>query len=266
MKIPKFTLDQLYQSLSEYNPTTNEIMGKIASVLQPLAMAIVAILFLVELANFSKKFDSEQGGMTPEVLMNIALKYAVAAIFIASSGILIDTVAWFGIQASKWIDSLISSNATQEVIPAIGKVPFWQKPILFLFEVLAYIFVWLSSIIGSILIWLRSVQLYIYKAIAPILIAFFVSDELRSIAVGFFKGLMALALQGALIVLIVGLIPILSANELLSFNAIEGGFMSGAAAVIINILKYVVLIVKYIAIMVILLGSQNMAKKFMGAM
>ena len=55
MNIPDSTLDQLFKSLSEYNPTTNQVMEKIATVMQPLAMAIVGILFLIELGNYSKK-------------------------------------------------------------------------------------------------------------------------------------------------------------------------------------------------------------------
>ncbi|MCZ2363478.1 type III secretion system protein PrgH, partial [Enterococcus faecium] len=78
MNIPDSTLDQLFKSLSEYNPTTNQVMEKIATVMQPLAMAIVGILFLIELGNYSKKFNHDDGGMTTEVFINIAAKYLVA--------------------------------------------------------------------------------------------------------------------------------------------------------------------------------------------
>ncbi|WP_157456813.1 type IV secretion system protein [Carnobacterium maltaromaticum] len=262
MNIPESTLNQLFKGLQEYNPTTNDIMNKIAIVLQPLGIAIVGILFMMELTNYSKKFNQEDGGLTAEVLANIAVKYLIAFLLIMGSSYMMDAILWFGIQASKWIDSVITTEAGKDVIPAMAKTPLWARPLVFLFQIIAYIFLWLSEVVTNILIFLRSIQLYIVKAIAPILIAFFVHDELRSIAVGYFKYVMALALQGALLVLIIGLIPILTKNDVLSLS--YSG--AGAGAIITNVMTYIALIFKYIAIIVVLISSQNMAKRFMGAM
>lgn len=266
MNIPQSTLDQLFKGLGDYNPTTNSVMDKVAKALIPLGMCIVGILFLMELMNYSKKLDKEDGGMTGEVLANIALKYLIAAILVVSSGYIIDSIVWFGIQAAKWINSVITVGSMDDVIPAMGKTSWWAKPIVFLFQIFAYFAMWLSGVITNILVFLRGVQLYIAKAIAPILIAFFVSDELKSIAIGYFKHIMALALQGALLVLIIGLIPVLTKNDLLSLTSFEGGVWQAAEAVIINIMTYISLILKYIAIIILLIGSQGMAKRFMGAM
>lgn len=266
MNISNSTLDQLFKTLGEYNPTTNSTMEKIALVLQPLALAIVGILFMVELTNYSKKFDREDGGMTTEALLNVALKYVIAAAMIMGSGYIIDGIVWFGVQMIKWINSIITLTGTSDAIPAIGKAPFWAKPLLFLFQIFAYIGLWLSEFVATILIFLRAVQLYIVKAIAPILIAFFVSEELRSIAIGFLKQVMAFVLQGALLVLIIGLIPVLTANDYLSFASFEGGVWASAGTVVINTMIYVSLILKYIAVIIILVGSQGMAKRFIGAM
>lgn len=266
MNIPKSVLDQLFQTLSEYNPATNLVMDNISKVMQPLGVFIVGVLFLIELSNYSKQFDKEDGGITIHTLANIGMKYLIAALLIMSSGLIIDAIMWFGIQMGKWINSAITESGTSDVIPSIGKAKWWQKPLLFLFEFGAYFCLGLSSFITTVLIFLRSIQLYIVKAIAPILIAFFVSEEFKPIAVGFLKHVMALVLQGALLVLIIGLIPILTANDYLSFVTGDGGFLSGAGAVIINIFDYVTLIVKYVVIIIVLVGSQGMAKRFVGAM
>lgn len=262
MNIPESTLNQLFKGLQEYNPTTNDIMNKIAIVLQPLGIAIVGILFMIELTNYSKKFDKEDGGLTVEVLANIGVKYLIAFVLIMGSSYMMDAILWIGVQASKWINSIITIEAAKDVIPAMAKTPFWARPLVFLFEIFANVALWLSEVITNILIFLRSIQLYIVKAIAPILIAFFVHDELRSIAVGYFKYVMALALQGALLVLIIGLIPILTKNDILSL-APSG---EGVGAIMMNIMTYIALIFKYIAIIIVLISSQNMAKRFMGAM
>lgn len=266
MNIPNSTLDQLFKSLEEYNPTTNEVMEKIAKVLIPLGIAILGILFLVEMAATTKKMRAEDGTMGTEILIDLGVKYLIAFVLIMSSGYIVDAIVWFGIQISKWINSVITVTGNSDAIPQMAKVAWWQKPIVFLFEIFAYFALWVSGIVANILIFLRSVQLYIVKAVAPILIAFFVSDELRSIAIGFLKQVMAFVLQGALLVLIIGLIPALTANDYLSFATFEGGIWESAGAVIINIMTYVALILKYIAIIMLLIGSQNMAKRFVGAM
>lgn len=266
MNIDESTLNQLFKGLGDYNPVTNDIMEKIAIALQPLGLVIVGILFMIELTNYSKKLDKEDGGITGEVLANIGMKYLIASLLIMGSGYIVDSIVWFGIQISKWIHSVITVETMSDGIPGMGKTPWWSKPIVFLFQILAYFSLWLSEMITNVLIFLRSIQLYIVKAIAPILIAFFVSDELKSIAVGFFKYVMALALQGALLVLIIGLIPILTKNDILSMAPLEGGIWETAGAVILNIMAYIGLILKYVAVIIVLVGSQNMAKRFMGAM
>ncbi|WP_185939699.1 type IV secretion system protein, partial [Enterococcus faecalis] len=133
-------------------------------------------------------------------------------------------------------------------------------------QIFAYIALVLSSIIANILIFLRGIQLYMIKALAPLFVAFFVHDELRSIAMGYMKQIMAYALQGVLLVLLLGLIPILTANDYLSFESLEGGILAGAGAIIINVMTYFNLILKYVAVIILLVGSQGFAKRLVGAM
>ncbi|EOV2449578.1 type III secretion system protein PrgH [Enterococcus faecalis] len=266
MNIPKGTTDQLFKSLAEYNPATNEAMSKIAKVLVPLGIAILGILFMIELSNTQKKFQSEDGGLTIELLTNIALKYVIAYVCIMGSGYIIDGIVWFTIQAAKWINSIVTATGTSEAIPQVGKVSWCAKPIVGLFEVFAYLALWLSSVITKILIFLRGVQLYMIKALAPLFVSFFVHDELRSIAMGYMKQIMAYALQGALLVLLMGLIPILTANDYLSFASFDGGIWANASAFVLNIMTYCALILKYVAVIILLVGSQGFAKRLVGAM
>ena len=49
MNIPKGTTDQLFKSLAEYNPATNEAMSKIAKVLVPLGIAMSVLWALATL-------------------------------------------------------------------------------------------------------------------------------------------------------------------------------------------------------------------------
>lgn len=266
MTIKQGVLDQLFMSLAEYNPTTNEVMEKIVKVMQPIGIAILTILFFIEYSNLQKKFIQEETRMPIELFASLAMSYLFALFLVKFSSEIIDGIVWVTIQAAKWINSIVTVTGTSDAIPQMGKVSWWAKPLVALFEVFAYIAIWLSGFIAQILIFLRGMQLYIVKAMAPILVAFFMSEELRSTAIGYLKQIMALALQGVLLVLILGLVPILTANDFLSFGSMDGGFLANAATFIVNIITYVTLILKYVAIIIVLIGSQGMAKRFIGAM
>ncbi|EHV0179361.1 type III secretion system protein PrgH [Enterococcus faecalis] len=259
MTIPEDVINQLTKGLREYNPTTYDTMDKIAKAMIPFGTAILFILFMIEFSNTYKKLDREEGGMTIELLGSIAVKYIVALVFIMNSGVIIDALVWFGNEAVKWIQSIIDTTGTNGSIPEMGKVAWWAKPIVALFEVFAYIALWLSELITKILICLRAIQFYIVKAVAPILIAFLMSEELRSIAIGFLKQVGALVLQGVLLILIIGLIPIITANDFASFN------VDGVSGFIQAVMDYVGLIFKYIAIIILLIGSQGLSKRLVGA-
>lgn len=266
MKIPQGTLNQLFQSLGEYNPVTNAAMEKIAVVLQPVAFVILGILFLLEITSHAKKFDTDQGGLTTEVYLNLAMKYVIAYAFVMSSSLIVDAIVWIGIQVGQWINSVVEITGIEDAIPALSKMKVWERVITFIFRIFAYLALILSGWVANILIFLRGIELYIIKAVAPIVVVFFVHDELRSIAVGFLKYVMAVVLQGALLILIMGLVPILTSNDYLSFSSMDGNLLENAGVAIKNIIIYVELIVKYIVVIVLLIGSQRKAKQFMGAM
>ncbi|EGO2614905.1 type III secretion system protein PrgH [Enterococcus faecalis] len=266
MQVGEGTTDQLFKTLAEYNPTTNAVMEKIAKALIPLGLALLSILFLIELSNMQKKFPTENGGLSIEVLTDLAMKYVIAYILVMSSGYLIDAIVWFTIQGAKWVNSVLAPQAVGGAIPKMGKVSFWAKPLVGLFYAIAYFSLWLSEVVAKILIFLRGIQLYILKALAPILIAFFVHDELRSIAIGFVKQVMAYALQGILLVLLLGLIPTIAANDFLSLSKFEGGIWQGAGALVQNIMTFVAVAFKYGIITFLLVGSQGLAKRLIGAM
>ncbi|HBI2075881.1 TPA: type IV secretion system protein [Enterococcus faecalis] len=265
MNISDETLNQLFKSLKEYNPTTNAVMEKIAIAMQLFGMVIVLLLFLVELQDTSRKFNRDDGGMTIEVLLNIAAKYLVAWVCIMMSSQLVDGIVWFFIQMSKWIHSLLPLGTQEDIIPGIAKANWFQKGLLFMFQILAYIAIALASLVTKVLIFLRGMQLYILKALAPVLIAFFVSEEMKQTAMGWLKQVLAYALQGALLILILGLIPTITKNDFLA-TALNGPIWEHAGKVVMNIITYFTLILKYIAILVLLIGSQNLAKRLIGAM
>lgn len=103
------------------------------------------------------------------------------------------------------------------------------------------------------------------KALAP-LFCLFVNDELRTIAMGYLKTIFAYALQGTILLLLLGLLPVLTVNDFLELGSFEGGIWATAGTLIINVMSYIALILKYIAIILLFIGSQGLAKRLVGAM
>ena len=96
-------------------------------------------------------------------------------------------------------------------------------------------------------------QMYIIKAIGPLIIAFFMSEQTRQMAINFFKLFASYALQGLLLVIIVKLYPALVTDDM--FKAGEGDYVTAFAS-----------IAKSIVYIIALFGSQRLAKTLLNAM
>ncbi|VJT95131.1 Uncharacterised protein [Streptococcus pneumoniae] len=103
----------------------------------------------------------------------------------------------------------------------------------------------------KLLILLRSFTLYTYKGIAKIIVACYMVDSLRPICLGFFKLYVAAVLQGLILVVIIMLYPAIVTNDLLTVDK-TGAWTSALVA-----------IAKGIIYIIMLFGSQRMAKNIM---
>ena len=91
-----------------------------------------------------------------------------------------------------------------------------------------------ASIIIVVVVSLRTFQLYVYTILAPIAFSSFASSEYRSIGVGFAKQYCAKALQGFVILIILGLSNSFSAPD--PKGAVAGGFVSLIQPIIVAVL------------------------------
>lgn len=123
-------------------------------------------------------------------------------------------------------------------------------------QMIAYFFIWASTIVAKILVFLRFFTLYIYKGVAPILLSAYVSDEWKNVATNFIRGFVALIFQGFLLVLILKIYPALISNDMFDLVA-SGTFVE-------NVLVLFIVIAKSVIFIILLIGSQNMVKRWMG--
>ncbi len=258
MQLNQSTLKTLVSGLKDYNPTAYELMGQVATALVPVGLVILSILMYVELAENNKRVAVEYGQVNVDMLMSVMWKYVVAYVLVMTSGYLIDTIMWLNGAIVTIIDKVMVDNANVElVIPKIqGKLSMMERLFINAMMGLSTMTFWFAGIVVKVLIFLRFFQLFLYKAAAPIMVAGYISEEWRSIAIGYIKQFSALCIQGFLLIIILKLYPSLMTNDMFKIAA-EGSFLKNLATCFLTLLKSGVLIF-------VLIGSQQMAKRWMG--
>ena len=137
-----------------------------------------------------------------------------------------------------------------------GKVNWYQKMILGGMQAISAFCLWGASITVKILNFLRFVSLYIYRAVSCLIVASFVSDTYKSVAIGFVKQFLAIMLQGVLLIAVLRLYPIIASADMFEV-ASSGDFMK-------NLGNFFLFGVKNVLFIVTLIGTQMTARKMMG--
>lgn len=253
------TIKQIFKNLQDYNPTVSSLIDKVTKVLIPVSLALLTILFMVEWLELRKQLIKEGGTPTMELLANMAMKYLLAYALVMLSPHLVDALIWLGIQISEWINSVMPSQNLKNTIPAIkGSIAWYEKPFLYVLMAIAQVVDWLGSWITSIIVYLRAISLFFYKGLAPLMVVFFINDEMRSISIGFLKQVGALVIQGVLLILIIGIYPAIVSADFLTVTA-SGDFLTNVGAFFTVIGKAVIFIL-------LIIGSQRLANKLMGVL
>jgi hypothetical protein len=259
MNITTDMVQQVFQNLQDYNPVVSSVIDKVTKALIPIAIAILSILFLFEWLELRKQLTREGGTPTMELMVNMAVKYIIAYVVIMASPAIVDFIIWLGIQISKWINSVMPSQNMELTIPAVkGSIAWYQKPFLYVLMAIAQVMAWLGQWITTIILYLRALMLFFYKALAPIMVVFFMNDEMRNISIGFLKQVAGLVLQGALLILIIGIYPTLVSADFLTVAA-SGDFLS-------NVGMFFTIIGKAGIFIFLIIGSQRLSNKMMGAL
>jgi hypothetical protein len=233
-------------------------MSKVSSALIPVAVVILATLFYMEFSETNKRMTVEQGRISVDLFINVAWKYLIAFTLVVLSDEIIDSLVWINQVIGFVINKVMPKQADIAfVVPEIkGRLNIIQKGLINTMSGLAIMTNWLAEIVVKILIFLRFFQLFLYKGAAPIMVSTYISEEWRNIATGFIRRFIAVIIQGFLLVLILKVYPAIVVNDMFDLVA-EGTFNENLAACFLAIMKSGVFIF-------VLVGSQNMAKQWMG--
>lgn len=246
----KDILSELTKGLGSYNSSVNNSMTAINKSLMAIGYILVSILFLLELLSWYRFIRNQGGEMSWKLFLEVAVKYFIAYFLVSQSGAILNAILWFTNGVTKLIGVDLSGDNMFEFV--------WLKKgnlgVRILVNGLAAIAGVGAMISIKVMVLLRFIELYFYKAIAPVIVAFWMGDDTRHIAKNFLKTFGAIALQSAVIVLLLAIWQGLNIDAVIkiSKDSWVGAFAAGFSY-----------IGKCIVFLILLFGSQRTAKQLL---
>lgn len=239
----------LMQGLNEYAPRANTLVETLAKAVMPVAMVVLLTLLLIEMSSMQSRI--KQGDMTQKEMMEIALTYATALIVMLGSTYIVDGILWVVNAGIHVIDAKLPATDFKYSFD-LGKVRGITKSIM---GIIGDSTEFIAKLTTGILVYMRFFTMYILKSVAPLMVAFFVSSQLRNISINFLKLFAATAFQGILILVIVRLYPVIITDDLFK---VATGDKSSYTTAFISIAKGII----YIATLV---QTNRLAKQLLNA-
>lgn len=248
----------LVQSLADYNPTVWSYMSAITKgIMQPLGVAILAVILVLEFSKMAKKIANSGGAMTIEAIAPMIVSYIMVAVVITHTTVIVEAILAVSSYIIEQVAGIVThGGTTYDTISGLRGSGIVGKMIVGLFAIMIWFVRVASAIVVNILITIRFIQLYLMIPFAPVTIPSFLSDDWRSVGIGYLKNIMVYALQGVLIFLIVSLVPLFESAGKLA--------VSNGAGVMETLAIAVGSLVQAILLMIALIGSQRTARSILG--
>ena len=190
---------ELTSSLSSYSSATNQAVNIMASAVRPIGYILLGLFFWFEMASWSQMVKSRGGSLTQKIWLEALMKYLFAFIMISASSQICDAILELLNIIVKVIAHVVPSQLDKYQY-AQGAVKGWFEKMIF--GLVGGLTEFIANIILGIIIFLRYLDLYMLKALAPLLVAFFMMDSLRSVTINFLKYFAASAFIGVILIIV----------------------------------------------------------------
>lgn len=242
------------KTLAEYSPTVSRLTNDVVAALTPMALVLIGIFCLIEMDSWWKSISQEGGGLTQEVWLQLAYKYLLAFMLVMLAPKLFDAMLEVSNMAVRIVDSVFPWES-KEYRPELGKIKgYVNKTII---SLLAWVIEFIVKISIKLISLMMYLEMYLIKAVSPLLIAFFMADGTRNIAINVMKQFGSIAFQGILVILVSRMYVALVTDDLLKIN------LSGSGAS--NTIAFAS-IAKGIIFIFLLWSTQKKAKSLLNAM
>ena len=244
------TLSELTKTLGSYNKTVNSSISSINKSLMAVGYILVSILFLIEMLSWYRFIRNQGGEMTWKLFLEVAVKYFIAYFLVAQSGAVLNAIMWF----TNGITKLIGVDFSNDNMFTFAWIKKGNYGVRIVVNGIASIVGAAATLSVKVIVLLRFIELYFFRAIAPVIVAFWMGDNTRHIAINFLKTSGAIALQGAVIVLILAIWQGFNIDTAIqvSKDSWFGSFADGFSY-----------IGKCVVFLILLIGSQRKAKQLL---
>lgn len=242
---------ELTSSLSSYSSATNQAVNIMADAVRPIGYILLGLFFWFEMASWSQMVKSRGGSLTQKIWLEALMKYLFALIMISASSQICDAILELLNIVVKVIAHVAPTVKTTIDSNISGGKGWFEKHII---EFVGFIVGKVSNVILGIIVFLRYLDLYMLKALAPLLVAFFMMDSLRSVTINFLKYFAASAFIGVVLIVVSVVYNGLVTTDMLKVAAGSSGSWGTAFASIAKGVIYIFTLV----------GSSRKAKQLLG--
>ena len=202
----------LLSSLTDWNSTLAGYADSISSgVVMPIALTVLALFMVLELYNFTQTI-AMNGGSTAFTIQQVALvmlKITLCRWAVLHSTEILNAMFEVAATVTNGIAGYVGSgqvNTEVDIENAISALPggIGNMPVAMELMVVSWLLRLVNIVINTIVA-ARFIELYVYNALASLPIATLCYRELL-------KNYMAVALQGAVLYLVIGFYPALTAS------------------------------------------------------
>ena len=242
---------ELTSSLSSYSSATNQAVNMMADAVRPIGYILLALFFWFEMVSWTQMVKSRGGALTQKIWLEALMKYLFALIMISASSQICDAILELLNIVVKVIAHVTPTVKTTIDSNISGGKGWFEKHII---EFVGFIVGKVSNVILGIIVFLRYLDLYMLKALAPLLVAFFMMDSLRSVTINFLKYFAASAFIGVILIVVSVVYSGLVTTDMLKVAAGSSGSWGTAFASIAKGVIYIFTLV----------GTSRKAKQLLG--
>lgn len=180
----KLDVSELTKSLATYNPVVNQSVLAINKALLVLGNILLALFLLLEMMKWYELVGGTMGKKLPMKLwLEIAFKYLACWFLMQYSAPILDGLMWL-LDSGVHLISKATKAEDYTYTFELGSVGGVEKLVLNLVGGGVSL---VANLISKLINFLRYIELYFLKAIAPVLLPSMVNETLRPIAITFLK-------------------------------------------------------------------------------
>ena len=207
----------LLSTLTDWNGTLAGYAESISSgVVTPVALTLLALFMVLELYNATQRIamNGSSNAYTIQQIALVMMKIVLCRWMVLHTTEILN--ALFAATVTRGISGYVGSgevNAAPDIDAAVEALPggIGNMPVALELMVVGWM-LRLVNIVVNTIVAARFIELYVYNAMASLSIATLCYQELHGIAVNFLKSYLAVALQGAVLYLVIGFYPALAGS------------------------------------------------------